>query len=123
MVNSPDIAQTIAVTCLGLGIKCDIDGLHTLKVKETDRLIALKKEITKLGAKISITDRSLSILPTESINQNINILTYDDHRMAMSFAPLAICADINILNAEVVNKSYPNFWNDIKSVGIEYFIE
>ncbi len=123
LVNSPDIAQTIAVTCLGLGIKCDIDGLHTLKVKETDRLIALKKEITKLGAKISITDRSLSILPTESINQNINILTYDDHRMAMSFAPLAICADINILNAEVVNKSYPNFWNDIKSAGIEYFIE
>ena len=64
LVNSPDIAQTIAVTCLGLGIRCDIDGLHTLKVKETDRLIALKNEITKLGAKIAITNKSLTILPT-----------------------------------------------------------
>ena len=122
LIDSPDIAQTIAVTCLGLGIRCDIDGLHTLKVKETDRLIALKNEITKLGAKISITNKSLSIYPTKSINKNINIFTYDDHRMAMSFAPLAVCADINILNAEVVNKSYPNFWNDIKSIGIEYSI-
>ncbi len=123
LINSPDIAQTIAVTCLGLGIRCHIDGLHTLKVKETDRLIALKNEITKLGAKISITDKSLTILPTKSINQNVNISTYDDHRMAMSFTPLATCADINILNAEVVNKSYPNFWNDVKSVGVECFIE
>ena len=122
LIDSPDIAQTIAVTCLGLGIRCDIEGLHTLKVKETDRLIALKNEITKLGAKISITTKSLSIYPTELINKNINIFTYNDHRMAMSFAPLAICRDINILNAEVVNKSYPNFWNDIKSVGIEYSI-
>lgn len=122
LIDSPDIAQTIAVTCLGLGIRCDIEGLHTLKVKETDRLIALKNEITKLGAKISITTKSLSIYPTKLINKNINIFTYNDHRMAMSFAPLAICRDINILNAEVVNKSYPNFWNDIKSVGIEYSI-
>jgi len=120
LIESPDIAQTIAVTCLGLGIRCDLEGLHTLKVKETDRLIALKNEITKLGAKISVTNKSLSIYPTKSINKNINIFTYDDHRMAMSFAPLAICKDINILNAEVVNKSYPNFWNDIKSIGIEY---
>lgn len=120
LIESPDIAQTIAVTCLGLGIRCDLEGLHTLKVKETDRLIALKNEITKLGAKISVTNRSLSIYPTKSINKNINIFTYDDHRMAMSFAPLAICRDINILNAEVVNKSYPSFWNDIKSIGIEY---
>ena len=123
LINSPDIAQTIAVTCLGLGIRCHIDGLHTLKVKETDRLIALKNEIIKLGGKITITDKSLTILPTKSINQNVNISTYDDHRMAMSFTPLATCADINILNAEVVNKSYPNFWNDIKSVGVECFIE
>ena len=123
LINSPDIAQTIAVTCLGLRIRCHIDGLHTLKVKETDRLIALKNEIIKLGGKITITDKSLTILPTKSINQNVNISTYDDHRMAMSFTPLATCADINILNAEVVNKSYPNFWNDIKSVGVECFIE
>ena len=123
LINSPDIAQTIAVTCLGLGIRCHIDGLHTLKVKETDRLIALKNEIIKLGGKITITDKSLTILPTKSINQNVNISTYDDHRMAMSFTPLATCADINILNAEVVNKSYPNFWNDMKSIGFKCFFE
>jgi 3-phosphoshikimate 1-carboxyvinyltransferase len=115
--NSPDIAQTIAVTCFGLGIGCDLFGLHTLKIKETDRLEALKAELTKLGAEITVTDESLHLKSSSSINENIAIKTYQDHRMAMAFAPLALRVPIIIDEAEVVSKSYPDFWNDLKSVG------
>ena len=117
--SAPDIAQTIAVTAFGLGISCELTGLQTLKIKETDRLEALQNELSKLGASISITNDSLQIEPTNSINSNRNIATYNDHRMAMAFAPLALKTNINIENAEVVSKSYPNFWNDLKKVGFE----
>ena len=117
--SAPDIAQTIAVTAFGLGISCELTGLQTLKIKETDRLEALQNELLKLGASISITNDSLQIEPTNSINSNQNIATYNDHRMAMAFAPLAIKTNINIENAEVVSKSYPNFWSDLKKVGFE----
>ena len=116
---APDIAQTIAVTAFGLGISCELTGLQTLKIKETDRLEALQNELSKLGASISITNDSLQIEPTNSINSNQNIATYNDHRMAMAFAPLALKTNINIENAEVVSKSYPNFWSDLKKVGFE----
>ena len=116
---APDIAQTIAVTAFGLGISCELTGLQTLKIKETDRLEALQNELSKLGASISITDDSLQIEPTNSINSNQNIATYNDHRMAMAFAPLALKTNIKIENAEVVSKSYPNFWSDLKKVGFE----
>lgn len=115
--NSPDIAQTIAVTCFGLGISCYLTGLHTLKIKETDRLEALKNELTKLGAIISVTNDSLTLQPSDVINENISIATYQDHRMAMAFAPLALKVTIDIENAEVVSKSYPTFWEDLKRVG------
>ena len=111
--NSPDIAQTIAVTCFGLGIGCHLTGLHTLKIKETDRLEALKIELTKLGAIISVTNDSLTLQPSDVINKNVSISTYQDHRMAMAFAPLALKAPIIIENAEVVSKSYPSFWEDL----------
>ena len=117
--SAPDIAQTIAVTAFGLGISCELTGLQTLKIKETDRLEALQNELLKLGASISITNDSLQIEPTNSINSNQNISTYNDHRMAMAFAPLALKTNINIENAEVVSKSYPNFWSDLKKVGFE----
>ena len=115
--NSPDIAQTIAVTCFGLGIGCHLTGLHTLKIKETDRLEALKTELTKLGANISVTNDSLTIQQSNHLNSNIEISTYQDHRMAMAFAPLALKVPIIINDAEVVSKSYPTFWDDLKSVG------
>jgi 3-phosphoshikimate 1-carboxyvinyltransferase len=115
--NCPDIAQTIAVTCFGLGIGCHLTGLHTLKIKETDRLEALKAELTKLGAKVSVTQESLTLEPSENINPNISIKTYQDHRMAMAFAPLALKVPIVIEEAEVVSKSYPTFWDDLKSAG------
>lgn len=111
--NSPDIAQTIAVTCFGLGISCHLTGLYTLKIKETDRLEALKIELTKLGAPISVTNDSLSLEQSENIKPNIKISTYQDHRMAMAFAPLALKVPIVIENAEVVSKSYPTFWEDL----------
>jgi 3-phosphoshikimate 1-carboxyvinyltransferase len=117
--SSPDIAQTIVVTCLGLGIGCHLSGLHTLKIKETDRLEALKTELTKLGANISVTNDSLTLFASNQINSNIAISTYNDHRMAMAFAPLAIKTPIIIENAEVVSKSYPDFWEDLKSIGFQ----
>ncbi|MGV1012738.1 MAG: 3-phosphoshikimate 1-carboxyvinyltransferase [Flavobacterium sp.] len=144
--NSPDIAQTIAVTCFGFGIGCQLTGLHTLKIKETDRLEALKIELTKLGASISVTNDSLTIkssaihspplegcpkggvvfpskeealskLPTSSSIPTI--ATYQDHRMAMAFAPLALKTSLVIEEAEVVSKSYPTFWEDLKSIGFQ----
>lgn len=115
--NSPDIAQTIAVTCFGLGIGCHLTGLHTLKIKETDRLQALKNELEKLGAQVTISNDSLSLEPSVAINPNTKIKTYQDHRMAMAFAPLALKTDIIIEEAEVVSKSYPAFWEDLKKLG------
>lgn len=115
--SSPDIAQTIAVTCFGLGIGCYLTGLHTLKIKETDRLEALKIELSKLGATISVTNDSLTIEQSSIINSNIAIATYQDHRMAMAFAPLALKVPIIINDAAVVSKSYPTFWEDLKNVG------
>ena len=115
--NTPDIAQTIVVTCLGLGIGCHLTGLHTLKIKETDRLEALRIELTKLGANISVTNDSLTLVASDAINHNVKIATYNDHRMAMAFAPLALKVPIIIENAEVVSKSYPDFWEDMKKLG------
>jgi 3-phosphoshikimate 1-carboxyvinyltransferase len=115
--NTPDIAQTIVVTCLGLGIGCHLTGLHTLKIKETDRLEALRIELTKLGANISVTNDSLTLAATKAINPNVTIATYNDHRMAMAFAPLAFRVPIFIDNAEVVSKSYPDFWEDLTRIG------
>jgi len=117
--SSPDIAQTIAVTCFGLGISCHLTGLHTLKIKETDRLEALKTELSKLGATISVTDDSLTLQHSEKIIENVSIKTYQDHRMAMAFAPLAIKVPIVIQQAEVVSKSYPTFWEDIEKFGLQ----
>ena len=118
--NTPDLAQTIAVSCFGLGVDCNLIGLHTLKIKETDRLEALKIELEKLGAMISITNDSLELRFSGVINQNISIDTYNDHRMAMAFAPLGIKVPIVINNSEVVSKSYPGFWEDFKSIDFQY---
>ena len=117
--KAPDIAQTIAVSSFGLGIACDLSGLHTLKIKETDRLEALKEELTKLGATISVTNDSLHLESSPSIHSNIAIETYNDHRMAMAFAPLGMLKPIYILDANVVTKSYRNFWNDLQQIGFQ----
>ncbi len=117
--NCPDIAQTIAVTSFGLGVGCHLIGLHTLKIKETDRLEALKTELTKLGATIAVTNDSLTLQATSTIKANVTIGTYQDHRMAMAFAPLALKTDVIIQEGEVVSKSFPTFWEDLKSIGFK----
>ena len=117
--NAPDIAQTIAVTCFALGMPCELVGLHTLKIKETDRLVALKTEIEKLGGAVRITDKSLHLSASKEIKPMVSIGTYNDHRMAMAFAPLALKTSIIIEYAMVVSKSYPTFWDDLKSIGFE----
>ena len=116
--DAPDIAQTIAVTCYGLGLSCSLTGLHTLKIKETDRLVAMQNELSKLGATIEITDKSLHLHKrTNPIRPNVLIETYHDHRMAMAFAPLGLLVPIRIQDADVVTKSYPGFWKDLEQNG------
>ncbi|WP_417872905.1 3-phosphoshikimate 1-carboxyvinyltransferase [Xanthomarina gelatinilytica] len=117
--NSPDIAQTITVTCFALGLECLLTGLHTLKIKETDRLLALKTEIEKLGGMVTITTNSLHLKASNNLKSQVAIATYNDHRMAMAFAPLALKTSLIINDAEVVSKSYPGFWNDLKTIGFQ----
>ncbi len=116
--NAPDIAQSISVTAFGLQLSCEMVGLHTLKIKETDRLVALKIELEKLGASVAITDASLHLHKATSINENISIETYKDHRMAMAFAPLALRVPLVIEKADVVSKSFPDFWKDLEKIGV-----
>ncbi len=116
LVDMPDIAQTVAVTCLGLALPCKLTGLHTLKIKETDRLVAMKTELEKFGADVNITKNSLSMNPPKVMQSNQHVNTYNDHRMAMSFAPLSSKVDLTINDANVVSKSYPDFWNDFDNL-------
>ena len=118
--DCPDLAQTAAVVVSALNIPALFNGLHTLRIKETDRIEALKIELSKVGAEVEIlNDNSIKISPsTIDSRKQISISTYEDHRMAMSFAALAMKMDsINIEQADVVKKSYPGFWNDMKSLG------
>ena len=117
--DCPDLAQTVAVVVSALNIPALFNGLHTLKIKETDRVEALKAELKKLGTEVEIlSDNSVKITPTASLKNPNAISTYEDHRMAMAFSALAMKLEsITIENPEVVKKSYPNFWEDLKSVG------
>lgn len=119
LANAPDIAQTIAVTCFGLGVSCSLTGLHTLKIKETDRLVALYNELSKFGAKVTIDDKSLQLELFEGdYNLGVSVATYNDHRMAMAFAPLALLVPFKVEDAMVVTKSFPDFWEDMQTIGI-----
>lgn len=111
--RTPDLAQTIAVSCAALRTKCKLTGLATLKIKETDRLVALKNELQKIGALSKISEDSLEIIDFIAADNLPKIKTYDDHRMALSFAPYSLIQSIEIESSEVVNKSYPKFWEDL----------
>lgn len=115
----PDIAQTLACSCVALGRPFEFKGLQTLKVKETDRIFALKTEFEKFGLHLNATADTLtydgSAMQYEGV---VQIATYNDHRMAMSFAPMSLLhAGISIGKAEVVSKSYPGFWDDLRNIG------
>lgn len=116
MNDCPDIAQTLCVTATAMKIPFEITGLATLKVKETDRLLALKNELFKIGCIAEITGESIESIKFFEPNENISIETYNDHRMAMSFAPFCLIKNLNIENPEVVEKSYPEFWEDFEQI-------
>ena len=116
MNNCPDIAQTLCVTAAALKIPFEISGLGTLRVKETDRLLALYNELQKLGTETEITDLTIQSLAFKDAEENISIKTYQDHRMAMSFAPFCLIKELNIEDENVVEKSYPMFWEDLKNI-------
>jgi 3-phosphoshikimate 1-carboxyvinyltransferase len=118
--NTPDLAQTIICTCAGLGIEATISGLETLVIKETNRLDALKNELHKFSVDLEIIENhTLYLKDGQTItNPTSSIETYNDHRMAMAFAPLTLLVgSFKINNPEVVSKSYPNYWEDLRSVG------
>ena len=121
-VNSPDLAQTFVVCCALKNVHFHFTGLSTLKIKETDRIEAMKKEMRKLGYVIHDKNNSELIWDGERCMPEIEggIDTYEDHRMALSFAPASLCIEgLSINNPQVVTKSYPHFWEDIKSAGFE----
>jgi 3-phosphoshikimate 1-carboxyvinyltransferase len=117
--DAPDIAQTIAVTAAGLQVDCYLTGLHTLPIKETDRLAAMKCELEKVGADVAIDAESLRVFGQKAKLQSASITTYNDHRMAMAFAPLAILIPLTIEESFVVEKSYPDFWKHLSSIGYQ----
>ncbi len=119
----PDLAQAVIVTCAALGIKGHFTGLKTLRVKETDRIEALRNELTKLGYGVDVNDDQIflngAIFSDKHNHSGVIVKCYDDHRMAMSFATLAILRDnICIEEPDVVKKSYPGFWDDIAKAGL-----
>ena len=118
LINTPDLAQTIAVCAFGLGVSCYLTGLHTLKIKETDRLVALQNELSKLGAEVAITEDTLRLATRTVLKPNQTIATYQDHRMAMAFAPIGLLTAIKIQDAEVVTKSFVNFWDVLEQIGV-----
>lgn len=114
---TPDLAQTLAVTAAALQVPLELSGLQTLRIKETDRLEALKTELEKAGAKLQLGSDSLKVVSGIRSVEGIRFETYDDHRMAMAFAPLALLGEIEISHPSVVDKSYPYFWQDLKGLG------
>lgn len=119
--NCPDLAQTVAVTCAAKGIEATFTGIESLKIKETDRVVALQNELKKFGGDLVEIEKNevykvIYHSPFTIHHSPFTIHTYDDHRMAMAFAPLAMLSDVIIEEPNVVVKSYPSFWDDIKKV-------
>ena len=119
--SCPDLAQTVIVVCAALGHNATFTGLETLKIKETDRVKALQNELEKIGVKLIEKNQVYKLdCSGKFIPERVIINTYDDHRMAMAFAPLALLIpEVEIEDAKVVEKSYPAFWKDLESVQFE----
>lgn len=121
MKSCPDLAQTVIVVCAALGHDATFTGLETLKIKETDRIAALQNELAKIGVKLIEKGQVYKLDCSERhIPAKIQIGTYDDHRMAMAFAPLALVVpEVEVEDYMVVEKSYPAFWEDLEKAGFE----
>jgi len=126
LVEIPDLAQTFVVTCCMKGVPFRFTGLQSLRIKETDRINALTTELRKLGFVLKAEgDEALSWEGERcSAEPHPVIATYEDHRMAMTFAPVALIrGEIEIANPEVVSKSYPRFWEDLQRGGFKLKLE
>ncbi|MEM6736374.1 MAG: 3-phosphoshikimate 1-carboxyvinyltransferase [Bacteroidota bacterium] len=117
--NCPDLAQTIMAVAAVSGITLNMTGLESLRIKETDRIQAMKIELSKLGAVLRESTKKWILKPSDQLPQVVEIDTYEDHRMAMAFAPLCQLMDVTINEPNVVNKSYPGFWDEVKKRGIK----
>ena len=115
--DHPDLAQTMIVLCAAKNIKATFTGLKSLRIKETDRIVALQNELLKFGVKLDETGDEVFTLSGTFKMSHQTISTYNDHRMAMAFAPLALLGPITIEDSEVVQKSYPSFWKEMEKVG------
>jgi 3-phosphoshikimate 1-carboxyvinyltransferase len=119
--HCPDLAQTVAVVCAAKGISGTFTGLESLRIKETDRIAALQNELRKIGADfVEIDNATCKVIPSSKLPGHASFATYKDHRMAMAFAPLCTLMNVTIENAGVVRKSYPRYWDDLKTVGINF---
>ena len=125
MKSCPDLAQTVIVVCAALGHDALFTGLETLKIKETDRVKALQNELAKIGVKLTEKGQVYKLDCSEKhIPEKVFIETYDDHRMAMAFAPLAlVIPEVEIEDYQVVEKSYPAFWDDLEKVGFSFKVK
>ena len=120
LVENPDLAQTIIVTSLGLSIHTKLTGLNTLKIKETDRLVALKNEISKFNTDVIIDDQSIEINNFPKVlPENIEIDTYHDHRMALAFSPLSVLVKLVINDYGVISKSFPEYWTILQKLNFD----
>lgn len=119
--NCPDLCQTVAVTVAALGIRATFTGIESLKIKETDRVYAIQTELAKIDAKMEEVEENHKYVVSsgfdfKSFDKTPLIDTYEDHRMAMAFAPLAMLINLKINDPDVVVKSYPEFWDDLSKV-------
>ena len=120
--DCPDLAQTVAVCCAVKNIELTMTGLESLKIKETDRVLALREQLPKIGGELIEIEANYKYrvtaihYPLSTIHSPTTIKTYDDHRMAMAFAPVGVKMPIEILEPRVVDKSYPSFWEDLRKV-------
>ena len=118
--DCPDLAQTVAVVCAAKTIPATLSGLESLRIKETDRVAALQNELAKIGATLEEEGGRGKIVPSANnyAGRELKFATYEDHRMAMAFAPLAVKTAVTIEDPAVVNKSYPRFWDDLVKAGV-----
>lgn len=115
----PDLAQTVMVVAAAKGVRLEMTGLESLKIKETDRVQAMTEQIAKIGAQLIENGNKWTLIPSESLPEEIEVDTYEDHRMAMAFAPLCQLMNVTIHDPMVVDKSYPGFWEELKGLGVE----
>lgn len=117
--HCPDLAQTVAVVCAAKGVEGRFTGLESLRIKETDRIAALQNELRKIGADLVEENDCWKLVPSSRLPAKAFFNTYKDHRMAMAFAPLATCMNVELENPSVVKKSYPKFWDDLKLLNFQ----